>query len=224
MNPNFPLNKVYLCNHTLNTNLPQICKTAGNNFMLRPRFQVESTNCWVIARFVGEWKKLMAWLLDKDYKTYLVVNFVISKMSNVISALWIVQQNTTSVVVVIIDHKVSGSYALISQERFDLESLNFTWTSIPTYSTATLETTSLATASRKLEWKNCWKCSQIVLGWISPEGFKRGSQNFYSLNGTISRKSSLDDVISNFWSAAVFEWHSILPGPTNWWASCCTIY
>ena len=51
----------------------------------------------------------------------------------------------------------------ISQEQFDLESPNFTWTSVPALSTASPDTTSLATSSRKLSWENCRYCR---LRWL----------------------------------------------------------
>ena len=42
----------------------------------------------------------------------------------------------------------------ISREPFDLEPSNFTWQSIPTYSTATPDMTSLSTSGQKLSQKN----------------------------------------------------------------------
>ena len=55
--------------------------------------------------------------------------------------------------------------ARISQERFYLELPNFTLTSIPTYSTVTLDKASLATSGRKLSQKNCQKCRHRRL-WV----------------------------------------------------------
>ena len=45
----------------------------------------------------------------------------------------------------------------MSREPFDIESPNFTWTSVPTYSTATPDMTSLSTSGRKLLRTNCRK-------------------------------------------------------------------
>ena len=77
--------------------------------------------------------------------------------------------------------------AWIPRERFDLESPNFTGTSITTYSTATHRVwhhSSLNNSSRKLSWKKQSKMPPLtVLGRMSPERFNWGPSNFTHLLG-----------------------------------------
>ena len=88
---------------------------------------------------------------------------------------------------------------LVYQNWFDLESLSFTWTSIPTHSTATLDMTSLATSGFR---KKTSKMSpQTTLGLIFPEGFQRVSRNFSFLLQIISFTNLL-----NMTSQAAFCW------------------
>ena len=72
----------------------------------------------------------------------------------------------------------------------------FTGTSTPTYSTATLDMTSITTCCRKLSRK---KLSKLPLptasSRISREGFKRGSRNFKGSSGTIVL-TNLQDITS----------------------------
>ena len=66
-----------------------------------------------------------------------------------------------------------------SRERFDVKSPNLTMTSIPTYSTTTLDMTSLITSRSKLFWQKLSKMLPLMaLSGISQEWFKGGSWNF----------------------------------------------
>ena len=70
-----------------------------------------------------------------------------------------------------VHHKVSGSN--ISRLCFNLKSLNFTGTSVPTYSTSTPDMMSLATSSWKLSRKNLSKTPLPTASvGISREPFK----------------------------------------------------
>ena len=82
--------------------------------------------------------------------------------------------------------------ARTSQERFNLESPQSTWISIPTYSTATPDMTTLTTSGRKLSWKLSKIWPLVVLGGICREQFKQGSPIFTHLSGTIGLTNLLD--------------------------------
>ena len=84
----------------------------------------------------------------------------------------------------------------ISLERIDLESLNFTRTSIPTCSRATPDMTPLTTSCLKLTWKTIANVTSDDFRWNFSRTVWARSPKFYMFIGAQSALTNLPDMTS----------------------------
>ena len=102
----------------------------------------------------------------------------------------------------------------ISRERFDIESPNFTGTSVPACSTLAPDMTSRTTSSRKLQQKYRRKC---CLRWLQVEFLENGlSDDHQILHGC---RRPLVPQTSRIWLGRILVARHFAC-PTKWWASC----
>ena len=99
----------------------------------------------------------------------------------------------------------------ISQERFDLQSPNFTQTFRRAPPTTTQDMTSLATSSRKLSGKNISDDFVNFSGTV----WSRITKFFLFIRDNMAHKPGGPDVASCFWSAVKCRWvlHRIFESP-----------